>query len=339
MNDPFEQSRHLIETLNQSMRQALDPYLRMQREIQEQIAIFTSGYQEALRRATEPSLRMQSALDEIRHRSLINVDLLTQIQQAQRAAYAPSQQLQKALQEIIAQPLRINEALSESLRRWQESQQQHFAVSSRELNRLQEIFRELNNLTRNVPSEDFSVNPDGTIAVQGELTSAEEAYEAIAQFIEFLTSLSPRFAAENLFKLIREWIARFRPPVEKLLTIIVLPYVISIVANLTTPYFEKQLEGLNRNEKREILKSSRDKALQTSEADSLKKHRIVSATILHVRRTGSLSSPIIGRVYLGQIVKVCEKHKDWSLIEYGDQESGETFRGWVFTRYITRLRE
>jgi hypothetical protein len=107
MNDPFEQIRRLNEVLNQNVHQALEPYLRLQKEIQEQPATFSSSYQEALHQALEPSLRVRNAIDETLRHSLVSADLLTQIQQVNRVAYEPSLQIQKMLQEVIPRPLRI----------------------------------------------------------------------------------------------------------------------------------------------------------------------------------------------------------------------------------------
>jgi uncharacterized protein YgiM (DUF1202 family) len=63
----------------------------------------------------------------------------------------------------------------------------------------------------------------------------------------------------------------------------------------------------------------------------------VTTKILNVRRFGNIKSEIIDDIFFGKKVKILEKSKDWSFIEYEDYETLEIKQGWVFSRYLHKF--
>ena len=67
-------------------------------------------------------------------------------------------------------------------------------------------------------------------------------------------------------------------------------------------------------------------------------YRFVSAETLNVRSNNSTKSRLVGKLYFGQMVRILQKKKNWTLIEYyGKDEDQIIIKGWTFTRYIKRF--
>lgn len=67
-------------------------------------------------------------------------------------------------------------------------------------------------------------------------------------------------------------------------------------------------------------------------------YRFVTADCLNVREQGSMDSRVIGRLHFGDVIRVVDKRRHWTLVEWTDGEGQVRVRGWVFTRYIAKFR-
>lgn len=65
-------------------------------------------------------------------------------------------------------------------------------------------------------------------------------------------------------------------------------------------------------------------------------YRIVSTEKMIVRITNKKNSQPVGQVNFGTVVEVLYKNKNWTLIEY-ENENGKIVTGWVYTRYLEKL--
>jgi uncharacterized protein YgiM (DUF1202 family) len=63
------------------------------------------------------------------------------------------------------------------------------------------------------------------------------------------------------------------------------------------------------------------------------------ASTLIVREIGTTKSDIIGVLHLGKAVKIINKAKSWSFVEYQDSLTGEVKTGWVFSRYLRKFEK
>lgn len=68
------------------------------------------------------------------------------------------------------------------------------------------------------------------------------------------------------------------------------------------------------------------------------KYRIVSTNVLHVRAKASTKSKIIALTFLGEVVEIVTKEKNWCLIKRYDTESETYIQGWAFTTYLAQIR-
>ena len=70
----------------------------------------------------------------------------------------------------------------------------------------------------------------------------------------------------------------------------------------------------------------------------LSQYRYVSTEKLIVRKNKSINSKAIYTLEFGQIVRLLYKNKNWTLIEYVEEDDS-IIKGWVFTRYISRFKK
>ena len=71
---------------------------------------------------------------------------------------------------------------------------------------------------------------------------------------------------------------------------------------------------------------------------TIRQYRFVSVNVLNVRMKPSQQSQLIGKLYLGDIVTIVRKKKNWTLVEFIDVENEISITGWVFTRYIKKFK-
>jgi hypothetical protein len=121
---------------------------------------------------------------------------------------------------------------------------------------------------------------------------------------------------------------------------IILGLLINILTIFATPYIENYRDNIFsmvnqrqaiRTIKQEVSNSSLDKS-------TLKDYRYTTAKpYLNVRSSSTINSQKKGKLYLGTIIKVIYKKKNWIKVEWEDEETGEYKQGWVFTRYTKKF--
>jgi hypothetical protein len=127
------------------------------------------------------------------------------------------------------------------------------------------------------------------------------------------------------------------PVIKGIVFFIILPYMISIFANLHTPFYEnwwREFTGINlRQEAKEVRSLANEKFTH----EQLKGLRFVSAQNLDVHSESRLKSKIEDTLSFGQVVRIIVKKKGWAFIEYHDDETGEMKSGWVLLRFGSTL--
>lgn len=117
---------------------------------------------------------------------------------------------------------------------------------------------------------------------------------------------------------------------------VVLPYSVSVSANLSMPYIEQYLKQstvvTQREQTKEIKKLSMGEL-----GEALRDCRFVTAATLALRGTPNARAKSIDTLRFGQVVTVISVKPDWTEVayEYGD---GQVVTGWVFTRYLAKFR-
>jgi hypothetical protein len=129
------------------------------------------------------------------------------------------------------------------------------------------------------------------------------------------------------------------PFLEKIVVGITINLLISLLMAFITPA-NKVIYNYYSCDNKQIIKHIKTEVSRTNiDLILLRIYRIVSIDELNVRAKNRKSSKLIGKVYFGQIVKVVDKEKNWSLIEWkgNDETSDLVIRGWVFSRYLKKF--
>ncbi len=128
---------------------------------------------------------------------------------------------------------------------------------------------------------------------------------------------------------------------EFILKNILIPLLVSIagayIYDHSSSHAETDKSLYPKNEvHREIVKDARE---GLSKYKNLLDIRIVKVNShLNVRRFPQKKSHIVGILYPNTIIIVEEIKKKWCLISYKDQLIGKTISGWVFSKFLTKVR-
>lgn len=279
---------------------ALGKALEPQRRMQEQIANILEPQrriQEQIAKALEPQRRMQEQIEKM---------------------LEPQRQMQKQLERLLEPQWQIENALSSALG-------SHSAA-----------IQQLNRLNREVAQARLS----GIQLVSENQIEVGESVVSVQDISEEIESIPAVRAAENGIEFVAallDWLSGQTEAVKNAVLFLVLPYLIAIFANLTTPIYEEWWLELRDLPGRELQKSIVREANRAYEPVELLDYRFVTASVLHVREQGGMKHPILGELHQGKVVRLLMKNRKWSLVEYVDIDSGEISQGWVFSRYLGRF--
>jgi hypothetical protein len=192
------------------------------------------------------------------------------------------------------------------------------------------VITRLNEMAENLRDVDCVINPDGTITSKNSIFNQSEIQTIIESYLE----TSPE--ADNVsFEIkignILNDILKHHPVISKIIVYLLLPFFISIFSTIYfSPPVQIDYTLLAKQLKEEVRQIDVD-------IEFYKHYRFVSAEALTVRSNNSTRSRYVGKLYFGYLVRIIQKKKNWSLIEYRDKEGNIIIQGWVFTRYIKRF--
>jgi len=178
------------------------------------------------------------------------------------------------------------------------------------------------------------VNDDGSVTLRGEFIGAEEIGGAIASFFTRV-----RDAGADLVHGVSQW----RLPIKALLVHVVVPIIVNYSVCL---YFaaqnsqdllnlQHQIDEQNAATRRDFVRAT--KAAVVPQATRLE-WRLVTGDALRVRRFPNTRASITTTLRLGTVVRFVEKRRRWTRIQSEITNSGELIEGWVFNKYLTRIR-
>jgi hypothetical protein len=223
---------------------------------------------------------------------------------------------ERRMREMLELPLGVK-AMMEVERRMRES------LGEPLINRLATVAESLTSVACNI-------NPDGSIVGENVAFNIGDYQSVIESCVE-RTTPSTRVSLEMRINAILDDAASQHPVLAKIIIFILLPIIINIY---TSKYFTESTvtnhNFLVKQIKKEVQKKPYDRAL-------INQFRFVSSNTLNVRSKDSTKSKIIGNLYLGDIVQIVEKKKNWSLVKHTDKDAEVIISGWVFTRYIQKF--
>jgi len=208
---------------------------------------------------------------------------------------------------------------------------------------LESILNERKSEIREIDFDSIEVNKDGTINYKNQLININDNIEIINSFFTAILSFPQNLA--NIF-------LKFKTlhPIAFFLFIFLIfspiqerynEFANKIINEAIQRYHLTKLENV-AVKKGSIINSINDEVIKRVNQENVRKeifnnYRIVFTEYLNVRSGQSIKTKIIAKLHLGQLVRIIRKERNWSLIEYTDEDCEICIRGWVFTRYLKRF--
>lgn len=185
---------------------------------------------------------------------------------------------------------------------------------------------------------EYQVDSAGTVSLNNEYIDKTKELEATNEILnddelsigQKLYSIIERFEYNNFIIFILLKIFIFSPIqsyIDDMGKGIIESSIIAVQAN------ENNIK-INKEIKDNVVKNI-DKEAKNNKEYILNIYRFVNTNSLSVRVSNNTKSNKIYELKYGDVVKILKKNKNWSFIEYEEDEA--QIRGWVFTRYISRF--
>jgi hypothetical protein len=323
-----------------SMDDLLHPYRSIQEEV-ERLLKPQLEFQDQISRLLERYDHVRVSLDAIENPA-------AKLQRVmQRNLYA-TDTIRDQLRELLSPQLEAQKQFDDLLRpqRWMQDQLAHllkpqadFLASVRAQlepvalvrGHIADLIEPLNQYLSEFQGLEIDVDSAGNVFIDddevlaGEISAVTSSFHAapdsVQQFVESFVT----------------WLSQLTPRLRQAVLFLLLPYIISVVATLTTPLYQEwwreHVSADPRVAKKEILLE----ASELYDREELARYRFVYATRLHVRAEGNMNAEIIDNLPLGKSVLIVRRQKAWTEIEYLNDSTGEAGTGWVYSRYLHKF--
>jgi len=319
------QDNNSIKNWREQVKEILERQRRWQDYIVEKVLKPQRLLQQQLDKFLEPQCQWQELIYK-----------LLRLHQSWQKQLNKTFELQLQLQENIAKPFNSQRLLREQFEKLLEPQRrlqdQINALTAIE-NRWGEI------LEKYLTSLDsVKIEPSGAVAVGTDSFSSSELESELSYLGQ---ELSKATTFKDYIERLYAYLSRCKKSLAQILLIIILniilPYIIAVFANLTTPIYEQWWHEYSGKPKEEIAKIIRKDASAKYDDKELTVYRFVTAETLRVRSGPSTSTEVIDRLPLGKVVKILEEKKNWFLVEYYDEKEDSIHKGWLYNRYLGKF--
>ncbi|MGR5235552.1 SH3 domain-containing protein [Vibrio alfacsensis] len=298
------------------MKNQIDSYLQIFRAQQAQMDALMKPFraqQAQLASIMEPFRAQQAQIDALMKPF--------RAQQAQLVSIMEPFRAQQTQIDALMQPFRAQQAQLASIMEPFRAQQAQIDA----------LMKPLSEYLNSGNFERLGLDANGSLSFEGSVIEVDSLKNC---FDEVITHSAESTVTPDAFS---QWFNSLNEKVKAIVVFFLLPYCISIFANFTTPIYEIWWQQLSLIDQRSAKKEVVKEANKSYDFSELHDYRFVVATVLHVRESGSKNSEIIAELYIGKTVKVINKLKRWTLVEYYDENSGQLEQGWVFSRYLERF--
>ena len=204
------------------------------------------------------------------------------------------------------------------------------AIQKMQTDSASSVITRLSEMAENLQNVDYVISPDGTITGQNDVFNQGAVQTIIESYLE-TSPESDKVGFEIKIGKILNDISKHHPVISKIIIDVLLQLIIGIfIAIYYSPSVQIDYSLLAKQIKKEV------RQIEVG-SDFYKYYRFVSGQSLTVRSKNSTKSRCVGKLYFGNLVRIIQKKKNWSLVEYRDKEGSIIIQGWVFTRYIKRL--
>lgn len=209
------------------------------------------------------------------------------------------------------------------------------AAAIKQLEPFGEDLRRALNSANNLPSmsalSSMSFDVSGNLQVNENAVSSDEFKDGIDELSEITSSF------EGTFEQLIARIKNCKPLLQWIFCFVIIPYLVSIIANMHSPWWEKKWTEYSDKGVPGVKKAIRTDARECFVAGALDNCRFVTAKKLVVRVSANARSKMLYSMKFGVVIKLLSKDKDWSLIEYRDDDSNTIEQGWVFSRHLAKF--
>lgn len=183
------------------------------------------------------------------------------------------------------------------------------------------------------------VNRDGTISSQSMTFTIDDIRSVVDDVIQKHVDLKAA-SIEGLINSLILKISELKEPLLKRIFIgVIIGLISTLIFSFVKPLIDESIKHFSIN-RRIVVKEIQKEARTQLAIDSalLKNLRIVVAKCLNMRANKNRRSSVVALLYFGSIVRVIERRKNWTLVEYVNPESQLATQGWVFSRYLKKVR-
>lgn len=284
----------------------------------QRFAAETQQVQEQFHRLLQP--RLKQAFEGLRRQST---------QWEKLAGNLADRQLR--LQHTFATAFEPQRRLAEQLQKLSQSEQ---------FSRILEAQKQWEGLARTYLS---TLDPDAVrVSSAGDIAFGNDnlGSEEVSANLESLTNeLATASTPLDYLLRLSSYLSSLRTPLAQVVLLLVLPYVLSVIANLTTPVYEEWWREVADLSRKEMIAEVSKSGLEAYDLSQLQGYRFVTANQLRVRGAASGQSKIIAHLPKGKVVRIIEARRHWSMVEYFDHKRGRLQTGWVATSYLAMFEK
>ena len=235
----------------------------------------------------------------------------------------------------LSVPVGFNDMLKESIKAIAMTAQ--LGITLKDLKELEKRLKE-------VEVNSIKINTDSSISYNNEKIILDDTVNEINSFIDENISWE-----EKISKILASIKSKNPIIIFLIVTFLIAPfyeYYLDCTKGLINTKIETvKADAKAENDKSKIIKDIKKEVAKGVELNcnqdkniksALNEYRFVTIDCLNVRVNTSTKSKIIYNLKFGQTIRVLNKDKNWTLIEYTDDENVYV-KGWVYTRYISRF--
>jgi len=189
-------------------------------------------------------------------------------------------------------------------------------------------------LEDSVTIEDIEINQDGSVSLGAISVTSSDLSES-------LNNLFADTAAPEFFENFVTNIKKLSPPLQAIaywvFDKIIIAFIIGVFVTTYSEDIQVYLNQFEFTSKRSVTQQIK-KIPTEIDITALSNQRVVTGERLRLRKKPNRQAEILCELPIGKLVYFIMKKKDWTFIEIRLDDNGQYLQGWVFSRYLTKIK-